>query len=48
MESRVVEKKGMLTAVVAEVRMKSTGELVAIGRQWMSASKGKKVADSRL
>ncbi|KAF3319795.1 acyl-coenzyme A thioesterase 13 [Carex littledalei] len=48
MESRVVEKKGMLTAVVAEVRRKSTGELVAIGRQWMSASKGKKVANSRL
>lgn len=48
MEGRVVERKGMLTAALVEVRKKATGELVAIGRQWMSASKGKKVADSRL
>ncbi|KAJ1685083.1 hypothetical protein LUZ63_016473 [Rhynchospora breviuscula] len=48
MESRVVERKDMLTAVVVEVRKKATGELVAIGRQWMSASRGKKIANSRL
>lgn len=48
MEARVVEHKGMLTAVMVEVRKKSTGELVAIGRQWMSASRGYKIADSRL
>jgi acyl-coenzyme A thioesterase 13 len=48
MEGRVIERKGMLTAAVIEVRKKATGELVAIGRQWMSASKGQKVANSRL
>jgi hypothetical protein len=48
MEGRVIERKGMLTAAVTEVRKKATGELVAIGRQWMSASKGQKVANSRL
>ncbi|KAJ4818319.1 Thioesterase superfamily protein [Rhynchospora pubera] len=46
-ESRVVERKDMLTAVVVEVRKKGTGELVAIGRQWMSAaSRGKKIANT--
>ncbi|KAJ3701016.1 hypothetical protein LUZ61_004721 [Rhynchospora tenuis] len=47
-EGRVVKRKEMLTAVVVEVRKKTTGELVAIGRQWMSASRGKKVANSSL
>ncbi|CAL4961500.1 unnamed protein product [Urochloa decumbens] len=36
MEGRVVSRKGKLTAAMVEVRKKESGELVAIGRQWMT------------
>ncbi|XP_039845809.1 acyl-coenzyme A thioesterase 13-like isoform X2 [Panicum virgatum] len=39
MDGRVVEHKGRLTAVTVEIRKKESGELVAIGRQWMTASR---------
>ncbi|KAL5226882.1 hypothetical protein ABZP36_015147 [Zizania latifolia] len=41
LEGKVLEKKGKLTAVTVEIRKKDSGELVAIGRQWMSASRPK-------
>ncbi|RCV23468.1 hypothetical protein SETIT_5G008500v2 [Setaria italica] len=39
MDGRVVERKGRMTAVAVEIRRKESGELVAIGRQWMTASR---------
>ena len=36
MEGRVVSRKGKLTSAVVEVRKKESGELVAIGRQWIT------------
>lgn len=39
-EAEIVEDKGRLTAVAVEVRHKKTGRLVAIGRQWMTFSRG--------
>jgi acyl-coenzyme A thioesterase 13 len=44
MDGRVVEQKVRMTAVAVEVRKKESGELVAIGRQWMTASRPKVVA----
>lgn len=44
MDGRVVEHKGRMTAVVVEIRKKKSGELVAIGRQWMTASRPKGAA----
>uniref|UniRef100_A0A804MBT5 Mon2/Sec7/BIG1-like HUS domain-containing protein n=1 Tax=Zea mays TaxID=4577 RepID=A0A804MBT5_MAIZE len=41
MDGRVVEQKVRMTAVAVEVRKKESGELVAIGRQWMTASRPK-------
>lgn len=41
MDGRVVEQKGRLTAVTVEIRKKESGELVAVGRQWMTASRPK-------
>uniref|UniRef100_A0A0D9UYS3 Thioesterase domain-containing protein n=1 Tax=Leersia perrieri TaxID=77586 RepID=A0A0D9UYS3_9ORYZ len=41
LDGRVVEQKGKLTAVTVEIRKKDSGELVAIGRQWMSATRPK-------
>jgi acyl-coenzyme A thioesterase 13 len=41
MEGRVVEHKGRMTAVTVEIRKKESGQLVAIGRQWMSTSRPK-------
>ncbi|KAL6627007.1 hypothetical protein ACP70R_030733 [Stipagrostis hirtigluma subsp. patula] len=41
MDGRVVEHKGRMTAVTVEIRKKESGELVAIGRQWMTASRPK-------
>ena len=38
MDGKVVEHKGRMTAVTVEIRKKESGELVAIGRQWMTAS----------
>lgn len=38
MDGRVVEQKVRMTAVAVEIRKKESGELVAIGRQWMTAS----------
>ncbi|KAI0491845.1 hypothetical protein KFK09_026106 [Dendrobium nobile] len=35
-EAKIVEDKGKLTSVLIEARLKKTGQLVAIGRQWMS------------
>ncbi|KAJ3694533.1 hypothetical protein LUZ60_010013 [Juncus effusus] len=48
MEGRVVSTNGNLTAVVVEARKKPAGELVAIGRQWMSGARGKKINNSKL
>ena len=39
MDGKVVEHKGRMTAVTVEIRKKESGELVAIGRQWMTASR---------
>ncbi|TVU22985.1 hypothetical protein EJB05_32710, partial [Eragrostis curvula] len=36
MDARAVNRKGKLTAAVVEVRKKDSGELVAIGRQWVT------------
>ncbi|KAL6627008.1 hypothetical protein ACP70R_030734 [Stipagrostis hirtigluma subsp. patula] len=36
MEGRAVSRKGKLTAAVVEVRKEESGELVAIGRQWVT------------
>jgi acyl-coenzyme A thioesterase PaaI-like protein len=41
MDGRVVEQKGRMTAVAVEIRKKESGELVAIGRQWMTTSRPK-------
>ena len=41
MDGRVVEQKGRMTAVTVEIRKKESGELVAIGRQWMTTSRPK-------
>ncbi|KAL5647767.1 hypothetical protein ACJX0J_042122, partial [Zea mays] len=41
MDGRVVEQKVRMTAVAVEIRKKESGELVAIGRQWMTASRPK-------
>ncbi|XP_044354514.1 uncharacterized protein [Triticum aestivum] len=41
MDGRVVDRKGRMTAVTTEVRKKESGELVAIGRQWMTTSRPK-------
>ena len=41
MDERVVEQKGRMTAVAVEIRKKESGELVAIRRQWMMASRPK-------
>lgn len=38
----MVEQKGKMTAVTVEIRKKDSGELVAIGRQWMSTTRPKK------
>lgn len=35
-EAKVVGKKGRLSSVVVEIRRKSNGELIALGKQWMS------------
>ena len=35
-EGRVVSRKGKLTAAAVEVRKKDSGELVAVGRQWVT------------
>ncbi|KAG2591528.1 uncharacterized protein LOC120672055 isoform X1 [Panicum virgatum] len=36
MEGRVVNRKGKLTSAAVEVRKKESGELIAIGRQWIT------------
>lgn len=41
MDGKVVEQKGRMTAVAVEIRKKESGQLVAIGRQWMTASRPK-------
>ncbi|XP_047061534.1 uncharacterized protein LOC124668435 [Lolium rigidum] len=48
MDGRVVDRKGRMTAVTIEVRKKETGELVAIGRQWMTTSRPKGSQGSKL
>ncbi|XP_050234000.1 uncharacterized protein LOC126682387 isoform X2 [Mercurialis annua] len=37
-EAKVVGEKGKLTSVVIEVRRKDNGELIALGKQWMSSN----------
>ncbi|XP_073000483.1 uncharacterized protein [Typha latifolia] len=39
MAARVIERKGRLMAVMVEIRKKGSGELVAVGRQWMTFSR---------
>ena len=41
MDGRVAHRKGKLTAAVVEVRRKASGELVAIGRQWMTSTRAR-------
>ncbi|KAF0917345.1 hypothetical protein E2562_017518 [Oryza meyeriana var. granulata] len=41
MDGRVAHRKGKLTAAVVEVRRKAAGELVAIGRQWMTSTRAR-------
>lgn len=48
MDGRVVDQKGRMTAVMTEVRKKESGELVAIGRQWMTTSRPKGSQGSKL
>uniref|UniRef100_A0A453EHW9 Thioesterase domain-containing protein n=2 Tax=Aegilops tauschii subsp. strangulata TaxID=200361 RepID=A0A453EHW9_AEGTS len=48
MDGRVVDRKGRMTAVTTEVRKKESGELVAIGRQWMTTSRPKGYQGSKL
>ncbi|CAK7356717.1 unnamed protein product [Dovyalis caffra] len=38
LEANVVGDKGRITSVVIEVRRKSNGELVALGKQWMASN----------
>ncbi|XP_061359341.1 uncharacterized protein LOC133303448 [Gastrolobium bilobum] len=38
LEAKVVGKKERLTSVVVEVRKKENGEIIALGKQWMSAT----------
>ncbi|PWZ52972.1 hypothetical protein Zm00014a_039475 [Zea mays] len=44
MDGRVVDQKGRMTTVAVEIWKKESGELVAIGRQWMTASRPKVAA----
>ncbi|CAL1378171.1 unnamed protein product [Linum trigynum] len=37
LEAKVVGEKGKLASVVTEVRRRSNGELIALGKQWMMA-----------
>lgn len=46
MDGRVVGRKGKLTAAVVEVRKMESGELVAVGRQWMTSTRPRKSIDS--
>uniref|UniRef100_A0A0E0JFY6 Thioesterase domain-containing protein n=1 Tax=Oryza punctata TaxID=4537 RepID=A0A0E0JFY6_ORYPU len=41
MDGRVAHRKGKMTAAVVEVRRKASGELVAIGRQWMTSTRAR-------
>ncbi|KAJ6415960.1 hypothetical protein OIU84_004702 [Salix udensis] len=36
-EAKVVGDKGRITSVIIEVRRKSNGELIALGKQWMAS-----------
>ncbi|XP_034900059.1 uncharacterized protein [Populus alba] len=36
-EAKVVGDKGRITSVLVEVRRKSNGELIALGKQWMAS-----------
>ncbi|KAM0877088.1 hypothetical protein ACQ4PT_035737 [Festuca glaucescens] len=48
MDGRVVDRKGRVTAVTMKVRKKETGEMVAIGRQWMTTSRPKGAQESKI
>lgn len=37
LEAKVIGNKGRLSSVVIEVRRKGNGELIALGKQWMSS-----------
>jgi acyl-coenzyme A thioesterase 13 len=41
MDGRVVKQKSRMTAVTVEIQKKESGKPVAIGRQWMTASRPK-------
>ncbi|RVW25805.1 hypothetical protein CK203_101077 [Vitis vinifera] len=36
-EAKVIGHKGRLSSVVVEIRRKNNGELIALGKQWMSS-----------
>nr|CAB3475654.1 unnamed protein product [Digitaria exilis] len=48
LEGRVAGRNGQLTAAEVEVRSKDSGELLAIGRQWMTALPSKTSRSSKL
>ncbi|KAJ0051847.1 hypothetical protein Pint_01123 [Pistacia integerrima] len=37
-EAKVAGERGQLTSVVVEVRKKDSGQLIALGKQWMTSS----------
>ncbi|KAL5226434.1 hypothetical protein ABZP36_014699 [Zizania latifolia] len=41
LDGRVLHRKRKLTAAVVEVRWKGFGELVAVGRQWMTPTRAR-------
>lgn len=38
-EAKVIANKGKLSHVVVEIKRKENGELIALGKQWMTATK---------
>ncbi|KAK7261802.1 hypothetical protein RIF29_28122 [Crotalaria pallida] len=37
-EAKVVGQKGKLTSVIVDIRKKNNGEIIAMGKQWMSST----------
>ncbi|CAN1836731.1 hypothetical protein LINPERHAP1_LOCUS34869, partial [Linum perenne] len=48
LEGKVVGEKERLASVVIEVRKTSNGELIALGKQWMSAHSKRPHSSSKL
>ncbi|CAN1836750.1 hypothetical protein LINPERHAP1_LOCUS34873 [Linum perenne] len=47
-EAKVIGEKGRLASVVIEVRRRSNGELIALGKQWMASHSNHVHATSKL